>query len=167
MFAPLFSAVRADLDRQIEWAKVEVRRQARHTVLILILAGVAAFAGFGAAVVGLIALYTWLAMEHGQFIALGMIGGGLLLLALILLALALVRRRPRVASPPPLQIAQPVALLGTLGQGRNVKVVTGGQQLLNLATDTLRNGSRSALFGTLALVALVGLIAARRLRDRR
>jgi hypothetical protein len=77
MFAPLFGAVRADLDRQIEWARVEVRRQARHTALILILAGVAAFAGLGAAVVGLIALYTWLAMEHGQFIALGMIGGAL------------------------------------------------------------------------------------------
>ena len=162
MFAPLFGAVRADLDRQIEWAKVEVGRQARHAVL-----SVAAFAGLGAAVVGLIALYTRLAMGHGQFIALGMIGGGLLLLALILLALALVRRRPRLASPPPLQIGQPAALLGTLGQGRNVKVVTGGQQALNLATDTLRNGSRSALFGTLALVALVGLIAARRLRDRR
>jgi hypothetical protein len=164
MFAPLFGAVRADLDRQIEWARVEVRRQARHTALILILAGVAAFAGLGAAVVGLIALYTWLAMEHGQFIALGMIGGGLLLLALILFALALVRHRPRFASPPPLQFAQPAALLGTLVQGRNARVVAGSEQVLNLTTGTLRSGSRSAIFGTLALVALVGLIAGRRLK---
>ena len=69
--------MRADLDRQIEWARVEVGRQASHTALLLILAGAAAIAGLGAAVVGLVALYTWLAMEHGQFIALGMIGGGL------------------------------------------------------------------------------------------
>jgi hypothetical protein len=84
--------------------------------------------------------------------------------ALILFALAFGRRRPRLASPPPPQFARPAALLGTLGQGRNAKVVTGGQQVLNLATNTLRNGSRSALFGTLALAALVGMIAARRLK---
>jgi hypothetical protein len=164
MFASLFGAVRADLDRQVEWARIEAGRQARHTVLILVLASVAAFAGLGAAVLGLIALYTWLAMDYGQFIALGMIGGGLLLLALILFALAFGLHRPRLASPPPLQIAQPAVLLGTLGQGRNAKVLTGGQQVLNLASDTMRGGSRSALFGTLALVALVGLIAARRLK---
>ena len=164
MFAQLLGAMRADLDRQIEWARVEVGRQASHTALMLILAGAAAIVGLGAAVVGLVALYTWLAMEHGQFTALGMIGGGLLLLALILFALAFVRHRPRFASPPPLQIAQPAALLGTLVQGRNVKALTGGQQVLDLATGTLRYGSRSALFGTLALVALVGLIAAHRFK---
>ena len=45
MFAQLLGAMRADLDRQIEWARVEVGRQASHTALMLILAGAAAIVG--------------------------------------------------------------------------------------------------------------------------
>jgi hypothetical protein len=33
MFASLLDAIRADIDRQIGWAKVEVRRQTRYSVL--------------------------------------------------------------------------------------------------------------------------------------
>jgi hypothetical protein len=106
-------------------------------------------------------------MQTGPFIAHGLIGGGLLLLALILFALAFIRRRPRLAARPPLQIAQPVALLGGLRQGSYDKVVTGGKQTLKLATETLRDGSGSALFGTLALAVAVGLLVGRRLTDHR
>jgi hypothetical protein len=91
----------------------------------------------------------------------------LLLLALILFALALIRRRPRLAARPPLQIAQPAALLGGLRQGSYDKVVTGGEQTLKLASGALRDGSRSTLLGTLALVVAVGLLVGRRLRDHR
>ena len=56
-------------------------------------------------------------MQIGPFVAYGLIGGGLVLLALILFALALIRRRPRLAARPPLQIARPAALLGGLRQG--------------------------------------------------
>jgi hypothetical protein len=63
MFAPLFGAVRADIDRQIGWAKGEARRQTRYAVLLGGLTGVAALATLGAIVVGLIALHSWLAMQ--------------------------------------------------------------------------------------------------------
>jgi len=86
---------------------------------------------------------------------------------LILFALALIRRRPRLAARPPLQIARPAALLGTLGQGRHDRVVAGGEQTLKLATGTLRDGSGSALLGTLALAVAVGLLVGRRLTDHR
>ena len=33
MFAPLVNGVRADIDRQIDWARVEVHRQTRYTLL--------------------------------------------------------------------------------------------------------------------------------------
>ena len=165
MFAALRSAVRADIDRQIGWAKDQVKRQTRYTALMGILAGVAALAALGAVIVGLIALHSWLAMQTGPFVAYGLIGGGLLLLALILVALALIRRRPRLAARPPLQIARPAALLGGLKQGS--KVVTGGEQTLKLATETLRDGSGSALLGTLALAVAVGLLVGRRLTDHR
>ena len=101
MFAALLGAVRADIDRQIGWAKHEVKRQTRYTALIGILAGVAALATLGAIVVGLIALHSWLAMQIGPFVAHGVIGGGLLLLALVLFALAFTRRRPRLVARPP------------------------------------------------------------------
>ena len=164
MFAPLLGAIRADIDRQVGWARDEVRRQTRYATLTGVFAGVAALAALGAIVVGIIALYLWLSMQTDPFIALAVIGGGLLLLAVLLFALAFTRRRPRLAVRPQLQIAQPAALLGTLRPASYDKIVAGGEPTLNLATETVRHGSRSALLGTLVLVAVAGLIAGRRLQ---
>ena len=164
MFAPLLGAIRADIDRQVGWARDEVRRQTRYATLTGVFAGVAALAALGAIVVGLIALYLWLSMQTDPFIALAVIGGGLLLLAVLLFALAFTRRRPRLAVRPQLQIARPAALLGTLRPASYDKIVAGGEPTLNLATETVRHGSRSALLGTLVLVAVAGLIAGRRLQ---
>jgi hypothetical protein len=112
--------------------------------------------------VGLIAVYLWMAPQIGPFTALGGIGGGLLLLALMLFVLVLVWRRPRFASRPTLQITRPAALFGTLRQGSRDKVVARSDERLKVATDMRR--SRSALLGTLVVAATVGLIAGRRLR---
>ena len=105
MLARLLDAMRADFERQLGWAKAQAKRQAGHAILTFVLTAVASLAALGAVVIALIALYTWLAMRHNQFVALGAVGGGLLLFALILGALTLVRQRPRFASPPPLQLA--------------------------------------------------------------
>jgi hypothetical protein len=155
MFAALLGAVRADIDRQIGWAKDQLKRQTRYTALMGILVGVAALVALGAVIVGLIALHSWLAMQAGPFVAHGLIGGGLLLLALILFALTLIRRRPRLAARPPMQIARPAALLGGLRQGSYDKVVTGGEQTLKLATETLRDGSGSAILPPITRSATV------------
>src|SRR5689334_10513841 len=117
MFAPLMDAVRSDIDRQVGWARGEVRRQTRHTALIGALGGVATLAALGAIIAGLIALYFWLSIELNPFAALGIIGGGLLLLALILFALVVTSQRPRLASRPQLLLAQPTALIGTFKRG--------------------------------------------------
>jgi hypothetical protein len=164
MFAPLLGVVRADVARQVGWAKNEIRRQTRHSVIIAVLAILAGLAVMGAVVVGLIALHLWLAMQYGPFVAHGVIGGGLLLLALIMFALAFARRRPRLASRPALQSARPAAFVGTLGHTGYDRVVEASGQALHITTNTLRRGSRPALFGTLALVSAVGLIVGRRLR---
>lgn len=165
MLARLSDAMRADFERQLGWARAQAKRQAGHAILTLVLTAVASLAALGAGVVGLIAFYIWLAREHNQFVALGAIGGGLLLIALILVALVRARQRPRFASPPPLQLAQPAALLGISAPGFNSRLV-GGEQVISLATATMRNGSRSAVLGTLAIVALTGLIVGRRLVAR-
>jgi hypothetical protein len=167
MFASLLGTARADIDRQIGWAKDEARRQARHTALVAAVAGAAALATLGAIIIGLIALYVWLATQTGPLAALGSIGGGLLVLALVLFALAFVSRRPLLVPRPPLeitqQIAQPATLLGTLRTSGYAKVVSDNEPALRVAANALRHGSRSELVGTLVVAAVVGLIVARRL----
>jgi hypothetical protein len=130
-------------------------------VLVGVLLSVAAVAGLGAVAIGLIALYMWLTPQYGPFIALAIVGSGLLVLALTLLLLAVIRRRPRSAARPPLQMAQPAAVFGTLGQSSYGRAVSGGEQALRFAIENLRGGSRSTLLGTLALVVILGLIAGR------
>ena len=129
MFALLLNAVRADLDRQLSWVKAEAKRQAGHVELTIILIGIASLAGLGAVIIGLIALYVWLAAQTTQFVALG---GGLLLLALILLALTRIRRHPQFSSPPALQLAQPAALLGISTTSPNSQGLVGGEQAVSL-----------------------------------
>jgi hypothetical protein len=164
MFAHLLGAARADIDRQIGWAKDGAWRQARHAALVGVLAVVGALATLGAIIVGLVALYLWLAMETDPLTALGIIGGGLLLLAIVLFALAIVSRRPSLGPRPQLQFTQPAALLGTLRQGGYEKVVGGDhEQALRRLATAVRHGSRTELVGVLVLAAVVGLIVARRL----
>ena len=148
MLALLLGAVCADIDRQVSWAKTGVRRQTRHTALVAALSGVAVLAALGADIAGLIAVYTWLATQLGPLIALGMIGRGLLLLAVILFTLAFVARRPPLASRPPLGSCSPVTILGAT---RKDHYLTSPDPTLKLATDTVRYGSRSAMLATLAV----------------
>jgi len=165
MFAPLMDAVRADIDRQMVWAKGEVRRQTRHTALIGSLAVVAALAALGAIIAGLIALYFWLSIEFGPFAALGMIGGGLLILALILFAFVFTWQRPRLASRPQLQLAKPAALIGTFTRGVNGGGIASQEDTLRLVADTVRQSPPAALLGVLLIAAIVGVVTGRRFKS--
>jgi hypothetical protein len=166
MFAPLMEAVRADIDRQMVWAKGEVRRQTRHTALIGALAVVAALAALGAIIAGLIALYFWLSIELGPFAALGMIGGGLLILALILFAFVVMWQRPRLASRPQLALAQPAALIGTFTRGVDSRRIAGRQEdTLKLVADTVRQSPPAALLGVLLIAAVLGVVTGRRFKS--
>jgi hypothetical protein len=163
MFASLFGAVQADIDRQVNWAKGEARRRVRYTVRIAIFAGAGILAVVGAAIVGLIALHTWLAAQWTPLIAHGIIGGGLLLLALILFLAAAAGRPPRLGARPPLQLARPAAALGALALGTHAQAtVRSAQEGAKLASETVKQGSRSSLIGTLALAAVVGFIISRK-----
>jgi MFS family permease len=165
MFAPLMGVVRADIDRQIGWARGEARRQTRHTALIGALAVVAALAALGAIIAGLIALYFWLSIQLDPFAALGMIGGGLLALALILFAFVLMWKRPRLSSRPQLQIAQPVALIGTFGRGVDSRGTATREDTLKLVTDTVRQSPPATLLGVLLIAAIVGVVTSRRFKS--
>jgi len=164
MLAPLLGAVRADIDRQAGWAREEARRQMRYAVLIGAIAGMGALAAVGVLTVGLIALHTWLTPLFGSLAALGIIGAGLLLLTLILFAVAFSLRRPGLKTRPALQVVQSAALFRTGTKlGADPSIAT-SKDSLRFATDALREGTRSELLGALALIALAGVIAGRKLR---
>jgi hypothetical protein len=163
MLAPLLGAVRADVDRQVGWARAEVRRQIRYAVLFCAIAGLATLAALGALVVGLIALHSWLTPQVGSLAALGMIGAGLLLLMLMLMLVAFFLRRPGLETRPTLQVARPDALFRFATHPGPDPAIT-SKDSLRLVTDALREGTHSELLGALALIAVVGVIAGRRLR---
>jgi hypothetical protein len=148
----------------VGWAREEVRRQIRHAVLTGAIAGMAALVALGVVTVGLIALHTWLAPQVGSLAALGMIGAALLVLMLILLVLAFSLRRPRLRTRPTLAVARPAALFRAGTKLRADQAIATGEDSLRLATDALRDGARSELLGALALLAIAGVIAGRRLR---
>ena len=163
MFAPLLGAVRSDIDRQVGWVREEVRRQIRYVVLLGAIIGMVALATLGALTVGLIALDSWLAPQVGSLAALGMIGAGLLLLMLILLLVAFSLRRPGLKTRPALQMVQSAALFRS-GTRFGADPSIASKDSLRFATDALREGTRSELLGALALIALAGVIAGRKLR---
>jgi hypothetical protein len=162
MLAALLGAVRADLDRQVGWAREQARRQARYAAVVGAIAVMAALAGLGALIVGLIALHCWLTPQVGTLASLGMIGAGLLSLMLVLLLVAFLLRRPGLKERPPLLVGQPAALFRSNLESN--QAIAGGEDSLLLATGTSRESARSQLLVTLALIAIAGMIAGRRFR---
>ena len=68
-----------------------------------------------------------------------------------------------IATRPPLQVAGPAAALGVLGSAKRAGGLSrSAQESIKLASETVRQGSRSSLLGTLALVAVVGFIISRK-----
>jgi hypothetical protein len=82
---------------------------------------VAVLAALGAIIVGLIALYLWLAMQMGSLAALGIIGGSLLVLTIVLFALALAGRRPSLAARPRYKSLNPRHFSGRWGRAATKK----------------------------------------------
>jgi uncharacterized membrane protein len=81
--------VRIDLEERIDLAKDSVQQAAQTAgvlAMLFFLAGLAALAAFA---VGLIALYSWVSSNYGQFYGLAAIGGVLLLIAIITFAIAI------------------------------------------------------------------------------
>jgi hypothetical protein len=162
MLAALLGAIRTDLDRQMGWARQEARRQARYAAVIGAITVLAALAGLGVLIVGLIALHCWLTPQVGTLASLGMIGAGLLSLMLVLLLVAFLLRRPGLKARPALLVGQPAAVFRS--NFESDRAIADGEDSLLLATGTSRESARSQLLVTLALIAIAGMIAGRRFR---
>jgi hypothetical protein len=88
---------------------IDVKRLARETAIIFVLAMLGAFAAMLALTFGVVDLYLWLDLKLGIFAALGILGGTSALLAGVLFAIALMRgpRKPRARAEDALRAAAP------------------------------------------------------------
>ena len=169
----------------------QLAEQVKETSLTIVFALVGAIAAIATFIVILVALYRWVDMYHGPFAALAVVGVVLALLAAVMFLLAfgrrsrkpaivVVDRRPAVsppqpAPPPPqpisvaLSAALPpppanASLFDVLTHRFSTRVVAASDEAIDGAVRVMRTGSKSALFGTLAVTALVGVLLGRRHR---
>jgi hypothetical protein len=175
--------VRGQIDELKRSAISQATQQVKETGLTVgfILGG--AIAALFTLIIALAALYVWVAMHEGPLVALAVIGLVTASLAAVLFVLALRRgkRRPAPApvyrTPAPSPPASPSApilmsvlpppppnasLFDHLTHQFTTRVATAGDEALDAAVHVMRTSSRPALFGTLAVVALVGMLIGRR-----
>jgi hypothetical protein len=182
----------AEIRRQIEEFRLQtthrISEQVKEIGLMVGFALIGAVASIATLIIILVALYRWVDLYHGPFAALAAVGVVTALLAAVMFVLAF-RRRPRKpasavadtrigaapASPAPPQ--QPVSsvlseampalppnatYMDVLTHGFSRRVAGVGDQAVDAAAHLVRTGSSSVLFGTLAVVALLGVMIGRR-----
>jgi hypothetical protein len=175
--------VRGQLEELKRNAISQATQQVKETGLTVgfILGG--AIAALFTLIIALAALYVWVAMHEGPLVALAVIGLVTASLAAVLFVLALRRgkRRPapapvyRAPAPsPPASPSAPILMsvlpppppnasfFDHLTHRFTTRVATAGDEALDAAVHVMRTSSRPALFGTLAVVALVGVLIGRR-----
>jgi uncharacterized membrane protein len=82
--------VKARLEQRVEIAKDRVRQAAQTAAIVAVLCALAMLAVLSAAGVGLFALYSWAFINYGQFYGLAVVGGVLILIAIILIVSAFI-----------------------------------------------------------------------------
>ena len=175
--------VRGQIDELKRSAISQATEQVKETGITagFILGG--AIAALFTLIIALAALYVWVDMHEGPLVALGVIGlvTALLAVALFVLALRRGKRRPALAAvyhapaaSPPAAPAAPILMsvlppppanasfFDHLTHRFTTRVATAGDEALDAAVHAMRTTSRPALFGTLAVVALVGVLIGRR-----
>ncbi len=81
--------VRIDLEEHFDVARDSVQQAAQTAAALAALFFLASLAALSAFAVGLIALYSWVSNNYGQFYGLAAIGGILLLMAVVMFAIAM------------------------------------------------------------------------------
>jgi ABC-type multidrug transport system fused ATPase/permease subunit len=85
------AAVRVEFEERVELAKANVNQAAQAAAVLaalFVLGGLAALAALG---VGLIALYSWVSLNYGQFYGFAAVGGALVLIAAIMFTCAVIK----------------------------------------------------------------------------
>jgi len=176
--------IRGQIDELKRSTLSQATEQIKETGLTVGFALLGAVAALFTLVIALAALYVWVDMHKGPLVALGVVGLVTALLAAVMFALAFLRgRRKPAAAPthvhpaasPPRSPSAPLLLSAVLPPPPpnasffdhlthrfSTRVATAGDEAIDAAVHAMRTSSRPALFGTLAVVALVGVLIGRR-----
>ena len=165
----------------------QITKQVKATGLMVGFAFVGAVAAIATFIIVLVALYRWADMYKGPFAALAAVGAVMALLATAMFVLAF-RRKPRkpdvdrrpsaaplpsIPTPQPMSVALSAALpplpsnaslFDVLTHRFSTRAAGAGDEAIDAAVHIMRTGSKPALFGTLAAVALVDVLLGRRHR---
>ena len=168
----------------------QIAEQIKQTGLVVGFALVGTGAAVATFIIALVGLYRWVDLYKGPFAALAAVGAVTALLAAGMFVLASRGKPPETASrvarggrltaaPPELSASQPwpvsaalsaavpspppnASVADLLTHRVSTRVAGAGDETIDAAVHLMRNGSRSVLFGTLAVVALVGVVIGRR-----
>ncbi len=187
-----FAEIRALADEFRARTTHQVAEQVKQTSLMIGLALVGAIAALATFIIVLVALYWWVDMYRGPFAALSALGVVMAVLATVMFMLAFgsKRRKPAFAvgdgrptaapsptrpspTPPPRPVAAALSdalprpplnasLAELLTHRFSTRVAGASDEAIDAAAHIVRTGSKSALFGTLAVVVLVGVLIGRR-----
>ena len=166
-----------------------ISEQVKETGLMVGFALIGASASIATLIIILVALYRWVDLYHGQFAALAAVGVVTALLAAVMFVFAF-RRGPhkpasavadrRQAAAQASSAATPqqrvsavlsqalpalppnATYMDVLTHRFSTRVAGAGGEAVDAAAHLMRTGSRSVLFGTLAVVALLGVVIGRR-----
>jgi len=166
-----------------------ISEQVKETGLMVGFALIGASASIATLIIILVALYRWVDLYHGQFAALAAVGVVTALLAAVMFVLAF-RRGPhkpasavadrRQAAAQASSAAAPqqrvsavlsqalpalppnATYMDVLTHRFSTRVAGAGDEAVDAAAHLVRTSSRSVLFGTLAVVALLGVVIGRR-----
>jgi hypothetical protein len=163
----------------------QITEQIKATGLMVGFAFIGGAASIATFIIVLVVLYRWVDLYYGPFSALVAVGAVTALLSAIMFVLAF-RRKPRkfgdrqIAAARPSRSTPPVqsmsgalsaslpalppnaTFLDVLKHRFSTRVAGAGDEALDAAVHLMRTGSRSVLFGTLAVVALIGVMIGRR-----
>jgi uncharacterized membrane protein len=85
--------VRTELEERVELAKDSIQQTALTGAVLVALLAVASLAALAALGVGLMAIYTWVSLNYGQFYGFTAVGGILIFMTVIMFAIAVSRAK--------------------------------------------------------------------------
>jgi putative superfamily III holin-X len=185
MLVPSSNLLRAGLGLKLNQIKLATRsyvrdrtNQATGTVTSYAVAG-GLFAAAGlfliaACLVGMTALFRWVEINYGLFYAFGVVGGLLLLIAIICAGFAMMKLKRRRPDFPSLTSRLRVAALGTVSDPGKIEASlapSASRSSLNPGRPTTQRGAtgnnRDVRAGLILAATLLGWVAARRRRQAR
>jgi hypothetical protein len=148
----------ADSYKRRTLAEVKQQTVSAGITLALVVVGLA-FLLIGV-MIGLAALFYWVALWHGTLAGLGAAGGAAMFLAILLIGLAAWRpKRSSSSIPSAVSSHYPTTAMSHFDAGATVAL---GKKSVDAAAGIMREGSREAVIATLAATVVIGMLIGRR-----